>query len=204
MGRRLKKHVQRIAFLIVCEGEQTEKHYFQSFRSKKVALDIRPFIGQPLQIVDRAVALGARRDYDEVWVVFDLDYDSSQGKEQYQAFERALKVAREEGVKVAYSIDAFELWFRLHYEAVTVGLTRKSLYKDLSKRWGINYESSGKQAAFAKTIFGKLAEDKDADVLAAIKRAEKLWEERQYLPIAEQNPITTVHLLVKRLLELAE
>jgi hypothetical protein len=52
----------------------------------------------------------------------------------------------------------------------------------------------------AKGIFAKLAEDENADVKEAIRRAEKLLEASKGLPVKDQNPITTVHLLVKKLL----
>jgi hypothetical protein len=100
----------------VCEGEQTEKHYFQSFKSDKLHLDVRPHVGQPRQIVLRAEVLTARRAYDEVWVVFDLDHYATRGDEQYQDFTNAVKLAKSKKTEVAYTIDAFELWFRLHYE----------------------------------------------------------------------------------------
>lgn len=186
--------------LIVCEGEQTEKHYFQSFRSGKLHVDVQPYVGQPRQIVLRAEALQNRRDYDEVWVVFDLDFDSSRGLEQYQEFERAIELAKKKGCKVAYTIDAFELWFRLHYERITTSVGRKALYKDLSKRWKVNYERDGKRADFAKSIPEKLSADEAADVKKAIERAAAMLEKRGDLPMAERNPITTVHLLVERLL----
>lgn len=195
-----KQRPTRYALLIVCEGEQTEKHYFQSFESDKLHLDVRPYVGQPRQIVLRAEALMARRSYDEVWVVFDLDFDASRGQEQYQEFEQAIKQAKKIGCEVAYTIDAFELWFRLHYERITTSVGRKALYKDLSKRWNVNYERDGKRADFAKSIPEKLSADEAADVEKAIERAAAMLEKRGDLPMAERNPITTVHLLVERLL----
>lgn len=190
--------------LIVCEGEQTENHYFRSFKSKRLHVDVRPYVGQPRQIALQAKTLRFRNAYDEVWVVFDLDYDASQGREQFQAFEKAVKMAKKEGCEVAYSIDAFELWFRLHYEQVSGPIGRKALYKDLSKRWEVNYAKNGKRADFAKSIPEKLAADEAADVMKAIERAKALFAERSQLPYAEQNPITTVHLLVERLLSFEE
>ncbi|WP_273446014.1 RloB family protein [Neolewinella agarilytica] len=199
MGRG-KQRRTRFALLIVCEGEQTEKHYFQSFKSDKLHLDVRPYVGQPRQIVLRAESLMARKSYDEVWVVFDLDYDASRGSEQYQEFEKAIKLAKEKGCEVAYTIDAFELWFRLHYERITSSLDRKALYKDLSKRWSINYEKDGKRADFAKAIPQRLSADEAADVMKAIDRAKAMFHKRGGLPLVDRNPITTVHLLVERLL----
>ena len=202
MGRK-RKIPLRYAILVVCEGEQTEKHYFNSFSSRKLHVNVQPYVGDPRQIVLRAELLKAKKAYDETWVVFDLDYNPSRGREQYNEFHQALALARKLDIGVAYSIDAFELWFRLHYESVSNGLSRKALYKDLSRRWGINYESDGKREQFAKSIFGRLAADEDADIELALQRAEKLWGRKQHLPIEEQNPITTVHLLVKKLLAFA-
>lgn len=198
--RKRRQRVTKYALLVVCEGEQTETNYFRSFNSDKIAVEAIPIVGQPVQIVQKAIGLQERRNYDEVWVVFDLDYNPSQGNKQFEQFNKALAKAKKNRLHIAYSIDCFELWFRLHYEQITGAISRKSLYKDLSKRWDINYEKNGKEHQFAKTIRNLLEDDEKADISKAIERAKKMFDLQKDLPLNERNPITTVHLLVERLL----
>jgi hypothetical protein len=79
---------------------------------------------------------------------------------------------------------------------ITGSIHRDQLYADLGQRWDMNYAAEGKRRAFTKTIKRRLDDDPLADVLLAIDRAKQLYEERQALPLSEQNPVTTVYRLV--------
>lgn len=187
-------------FLILCEG-QTEKDYFSAFNSDRVAVSTKHLGCAGEELVVCAIEYADGESYDEVWAVYDVDYNANEGEKQFERFANSLRLAAENNIKVAYSNDAFELWFRLHYEQVTGTLTRRQLYEDLSKRWNMDYAGDGKQRKFTSTINKRISEDEYADVRLAIQRAEKLYEQNAHLPFAEQNPLTTVHLLVARLLD---
>lgn len=52
----------------------------------------------------------------ETWVVFDFDIKPDQLEQQKEDYNRAIELAKNHDIKVAYSNDSFELWFLLHYQ----------------------------------------------------------------------------------------
>ena len=56
--------------------------------------------------------------YDHYWVVFDKD------NTQNQTFNESIDLARRNGFQVAYSNQAFELWFLLHFDYISGPLHR--------------------------------------------------------------------------------
>jgi hypothetical protein len=96
-------------FLIVCEGEKTEPNYFRSFRVPKVVIDVQGLGENPSRLIESAKELKSQDDYDRVWCVFDRDSWTEQD------FNNAIKNANSEGFGVAYSNEAFELWYILHF-----------------------------------------------------------------------------------------
>ncbi len=190
-------------FLILCEG-QTEADYFLAFSNERVAVTAHDLGCAGKSLVDCALQYRESGSFDEVWCVYDLDYNASEGGDQYHRFQESLDHAAANGISVAYSIDAFELWFRLHYEAVTGAIHREQLYADLGQRWDMNYVADGKRRSFTRTLKARLDDDPAADVQLAIERAKWLYEARKDLPLRERNPLTTVYLLVERLLDVSE
>lgn len=186
-------------FLILCEG-QTEADYFLAFSNNEVAVTAYDLGCSGKSLVDCAVQYRENGSFDEVWCVYDLDYNPNEGGTQYQRFQESLDHAAMNDIDIAYSIDAFELWFRLHYEAITGAIHRDQLYADLSRRWNMNYVADGKRRSFTRKIKSLLDEDPAADVLLAIKRAENLYKVRKGLALRDQNPVTTVFILVRKLL----
>lgn len=100
--------------LIVCQGTVTEVEYFEHFRLATAVIKAVGVAYDPLTIVREAIRLrdGAKQDepYEQVWCVFDKD-DSS--PEQFHA---AIQAAANDGIEVAYSNQAFEFWFLLHFD----------------------------------------------------------------------------------------
>jgi len=173
--RRHRKAIKRgKRFLILCEG-QTERLYFKSFHDRGVSVEPRDPIGDRRKLVADAIKLDDG-SYDQVWVVFDLDYDPTRGKEQLADFDATIAKARKVGIRVAYSVDAFELWFVLHYTYVNSRQERSYYYNQLSKHWDMNYEREGKKAKFCLGIRELLEKDDNASQEDAIKRAKKLME----------------------------
>ena len=122
-SKTIKKRKERIRdvkpfILIVCEGERTEPNYFKSFKilSKDVLeIDIKGEGRNTLDLVEQALVI--KRDnekkkeiiYDQVWVVFDRD------SFPHGQFNSAIKKARSNGLRVAYSNECFEVWYYLHF-----------------------------------------------------------------------------------------
>jgi hypothetical protein len=149
--------------------------------------------------VEKAIANSEGKSYTEVWVGFDLDYNPARGDEQYVEFAEAIKYAEKHGIKVAYSIDSFEIWFRLHYENITIRIDRQQLYEDLSQRWQMNYEEYGKEETSARGLSALLDDDPNANRQEAIDRAKKLHDDYLELPYRDKPSVTTVYRLVHNL-----
>ena len=170
-------------FLIVCEGEKTEPSYLGSFRGPALVLDIRGFGINPRKLVDKALELGEEGEYEQVWCVFDRD-DCDVGD-----FNSALDRARSQEINVAFSNQAFELWYMLHYDFHNTAIPRQDYRRKLSKSLGREYRKNDPNMY---DLLSSLQE-------TAIQNAERLLG--QYSPPfpAADDPSTTVHKLVKEL-----
>jgi hypothetical protein len=174
-------------FLIVCEGSKTEPNYFKSFRVPKnvVEVDVRGLGEDPSRLVRSAQDLKNKDgdDYDQIWCVFDRDSWTLEN------FNNAISSATSQGFGVAYSNEAFELWYILHFEYLDTGIPRKDYIHKLSVLLGQKYQKN------SETIYDELL----ARQPTAIRNAKKLLT--QYAPPdpANDNPSTTVHLLVQEL-----
>lgn len=184
-------------FLIVCEG-QTEELYFKSF--PVLTADVKPIHQgcSKSSLVECVADYLDDENYDEIWCVFDMDFKPDV-KGQYEDFDNAINNANAAGYKCAYSNDAFELWFILHYQFIDQEQLRTFFFKTLSDYWDLNYEKNGKQRAFALSIYKRLLDDPKANQSFAIENATKLFESQQEKVYHLQNPVTTVYKLVKEL-----
>lgn len=185
--------------LIVCEG-QTEKLYFESFPVLGVKIKAIDLKGQSkLKLVEstKEIIEATDDEYDEVWCVFDMDV--KRGSNEFSDFDNAINKALLLGHKVAYSNDAFELWFYLHYNYSDFQNLRAFYYEELSKRFDLNYVKDGKKYDFCLKIYSILNNDDNSSQLKAIERARKLFEQQQNLPYNQQNPVTKVYELVEEL-----
>lgn len=174
-------------FLIVCEGSKTEPNYFRSFRVPKnvVEVDVHGFGEDPSRLVRSATDLKNKDgdDYDQIWCVFDRD------SFPLENFNNAISSARSQGFSVAYSNEAFELWYILHFEYLNTGIPRKDYIRKLSLLLGKKYEKN------SETIYNELLDKQPT----AIRNAKKLLTEYAPPVPAKDNPSTTVHLLVQEL-----
>lgn len=187
--------------LIVCEG-QTEKLYFESFPVLGVKIKAIDLKGQSkLKLIESTKQIIDTKDeeYNEVWCVFDMDVKRS--ADEFADFDNAINKALEFGYKVAYSNDAFELWFYLHYNLTNAQQLRTFYYNELGKRFGINYIKDGKKYNFCLQIYSILNKDIKSSQQNAIDRAKALFEEQKHLTYHEQNPVTKVYELVEVLNE---
>lgn len=187
--------------LIVCEG-QTEKLYFESFPVLGVKIKAIDLKGQSkLKLIEstKEIVDSTDEEYNEVWCVFDMDV--RRGADEFADFDNAINKALDLGYKAAYSNDAFELWFYLHYNLTNAQQLRTFYYTELGKRFGINYVRDGKKYNFCIQIYSILNKDINSSQQNAIDRAKALFEEQKHLTYHEQNPITKVYELVEVLNE---
>lgn len=179
------------SFLIVCEGENTEPDYFNAFRLTSATVKA---VGKGLgtmNLVKEAIIIRERernlgKTFDYCWVVFD--------KDDYQDFDESISYAEKSGFNVAYSNEAFELWFLLHFNLYRNPIDRNNYAQMLCKHLGMTYS---KQSGFAKRLYERL---KPLEAVA-IKNAETLQNENAGKKPSDVNPLTTVHKLVSSLNE---
>lgn len=184
----------RVRYLIVCEGEKTEPNYFEAFKLKlprgSVEVDIVGEGDNTLNVVKKVVEL---RDfaaktaigYDECWAVFDKDSFPN------DRFNSAVFLARKEKIHCAYSNEAFELWYLLHFELYEHAMSRRDYSSLLSNHLKKAYQKNSSEMLELLSTLG------DEDL--AIQRAERLASIFAGNNPANENPVTYVHLLVKSL-----
>ncbi|NDV95740.1 RloB domain-containing protein [Dysgonomonas sp. 521] len=191
-----------VYFLIVCEGEKTETAYFDAFPRRNtlrrdIVVDCEDSRKKTsaMQVVDKAIRLkNERKDkYDSVWAVFDKDENTD------QSFCDAIKKAAKNGVKTAWSNEAFELWYILHFLPLEVSLPRKyykekiesAISEKLAKRGKFSYSKTAKNMYEIMITHGNQAN--------AIKHAEKLAKKYKNNNYSSHNPCTMVYKLVEEL-----
>ncbi len=195
--RKVATREQRVYFLIVCEGKCTEPNYFNAFKRElpPYTLHIEP-IGagkNTLSLVDHAIDLKSKspKPYDSVWVVFDKDdFDKN--------FDNAIAKAEANGIKCAWSNEAFELWYILHFKYVETPISRhkygKHIETHLSKHTGKKFHYTKNHS----TMFELLAQH--GNQAQAIKWAKKLEKTHIHKKsFVEYNPSTRVYALVEEL-----
>jgi hypothetical protein len=178
----------------VTEGK-TEKQYFDHFRSTTGPRILSVDEGDSkIRLVEKAVVLrdtyikdrSYNPDTDTTWAVFDRDIDIKKPNDK-ETFNEALALAARNGINVAYSNDSFELWFLLHFQAVSTEMHRDVICEKLKIHLG-HYEHGD-------DIF-ELISDKHPE---AVKRAAQMLRVSDNLSPVEANPSTTVHLLTEEL-----
>ena len=183
------------SFLIVCEGSKTEPEYFEAFQVPRdvVRVQVIGRGGDPIQIVDAAVKHQKQAQkngipFDQVWCVFDRD-DVNEDR-----FNQALSDAARRGFRVAYTNQAFELWYLLHFDYHNTGIDRSTYKLRLTAKLGYTYRKN--DPGMYATLAGRQK--------TAISFAVKLLDEYDPADPANDNPSTTVHLLVQELNKYAQ
>ena len=176
------------SFLIVCEGEKTEPNYFRSFKLHSAAVKVvgcgmntRSLVEKALEIKKKAEDNDER--FDQVWCVFDRDSFSLQN------FNTAFDIAGRKNIKIAYSNEAFELWYLLHFHYFDTGISRDGYKKKLSKLLSEPYKKNSTE------MYRKLLDKQ----IHALRNAENLLKTYNPSNPGENNPSTTVHRLVAEL-----
>lgn len=193
--RTVDERHERERILIVCEGSKTEPNYFESLKKKlpKQVANIIDIDGQgfnTLSLVERAQKIrdskkGTDYPYDETWVVFDRDsFDPDQ-------FDNAIHKAEAMGMKSAWSNEAFELWYILHFEDRQTGMNRTEYKRCLTKHLDIPYEKNDPEMYSKLTNLGNESK--------AIQRARNLQSQQVGIPNHKANPCTKVNELVEKL-----
>ena len=190
---------ERVYFLIVTEGEKTEPIYFESFKRKlpRGLLDTIELIGEganTVTVVQKAISERDMRNsdpvlpnFDEVWAVFDRDAFGPKKVHQ------AIQLANIENIGVGFSNEAFELWYILHFQFLDAALHRHQYIPILSAICGFKYEENSEE--FVTYL------EANGDVHQAIRWARQLCERFDDKYHYDNAPLTTVYMLVEKLIE---
>jgi len=194
---------QKKLFLIVCEGTNTEPLYFKCFPVPTKTVLIERGCNSKTSLVNYALERKKLEKYAdrEVWCVFDYDIKPDEAATQPADFNNAIKMAEANGMKVAWSNDAFELWFLLHYQALDIPLTRNEIFPILKKKWKLKrFSNEAKTEEFCKGHYQRHGGTESKSQKLAIQRARKLHElYGKRTDFSNHCPCTTVYLLVEEL-----
>lgn len=197
-------------YLIVCEGEKTEPNYFEGLKGDlpkgvltHYRIDIAGTGRNTLSLIDEATRLKEHyeadnnRPIDRLWVVFDRDSFSAND------FNNAVLRCRDTKPKIgcAWSNEAFELWYLLHFQYYENGMSRKN-YKGLIEGClkpfvgkGYRYQKNSVEMYALLKEYGSLD-----DAIRNAKRLAGRFDGRH--DYANHNPCTTVWELVEELMKL--
>lgn len=173
----------RQRFLLICEGEQTEPNYFRAFQVPGLVIEVKHVREKTLGLIEEAHKLRKRGDYDQVWCVFDRDDFPS------DHIHRAIDLARNYHFGVAFSNQAFELWYLLHFDYHNTAITRQDYCEQLGRKLGHDYVKN------STTIYEELLPYQET----GIRNAQKLLCLYEPQQPAHDDPSTTVHELVQEL-----
>ena len=125
-------------------------------------------------------------------------------KDEFPAkdFNEAITLGEKNGIEVAWSNEAFELWYLYHFQNVTTGVSRK----DYEEKITAAVNASPKYRSKKKYLYAK-KNPNNYDIMttygsmdSAMQFAEVKHLEYTDARYANQNPCTTVYRLVRQLL----
>ena len=186
--------------VVVCEGKVTEPRYFNAFKdlNGNGLVAVKPIggCGVPVSVVERAIeekaelvqkARKSRDSFDayfEVWAVFDRDAHPA------GQVPRAFEMARQSGIRVAFSNPCFELWGLMHYGCYSrPGHHHET--QDALKAAMSTY-CHRRNPVFDMAVLDKLYDD-------AVKNAKRALEARDAEQDSHGDPSTTVFELTEQI-----
>jgi hypothetical protein len=194
----MAKRKPKKTIFIACEGSNTEPLYFENIKEIQEEIDNYPYSLKiyPDKEYDKnpktdaigliKVAIEAKDEYDEVWVVFD--------KDGYTKHEEAFKLAVDNEVNIAFSSIAFEMWILLHFEKNNTKSKKSAeiieTHFTMNNKYLIDYNKSGDF-----NVYPLLAEKMEV----AYRNAVWLRSFAESDVIHDINPYTNVDRLVKYL-----
>jgi hypothetical protein len=147
---------------------------------------------ETIRVVEEAVRRNAvDGPYDQIWCVFDRDDFPADN------FDNAIQMVKSrerEGFRVAYSNEAFELWYVLHFEYLDAAVTRAHYIERLDILLGRKYQ---KGDAEINNVLQERGDESRATQFA--RRLCQLHGDGT--PCSKHCPETTVDRLVQALRE---
>ena len=176
----------RDRILIVCEGEKTEPQYFECFGLTNVTVvgtgrNTDSLVEYTIHL--KKEAKKAKEPFDKVWCVFDRDSFPAEN------FNNAFFLAGQNDINIAYTNEAFELWYLLHFHYYDAAISREQYIIKLDTLLDFKYEKNSPH--MFDILFDKQT--------AAIRNAARLLATYNTSNPEKDKPSTTVHLLVHEL-----
>lgn len=201
MPRNVKKLQQRSKFTIITNGKESERNYFEAVRgAKRSIFDIAVEFdnADPISLVKRAIR--EKQGSNQVWIVFDKDEFPN------EAVYEVMVLARKNGIGVAFSNAAFEVWLIDHFREFSAEKTADELLTILDSALREHGCTKGYQKNDSDLIKKEFMPRIDKAVLNADVSLQKRIAEhnkqkpgdRNY-PYCDWNSCTTVHKLVEAL-----
>ena len=159
------------AFIISCEGENTEPEYFETIKDKLsehinilIEIELVPKLSgsapsnvlEDLQryIEEKKEKYGYEQNYDEFWIVIDREKQET----RKENILNILPVCESKDIKIALTNPVFEFWLLLHtvnnilskysaddlYKNIKISNSKRFLDKELSKTLGSYSKKAGK------------------------------------------------------------
>ena len=197
--RKQRTRLPRRIVVIVCEGLETERIYFDGFNERFSRVHVKPIHSggtDARSIVKYAIEQKDNfnlsiEEGDELWCVFDVD-----DKEENE-IKDMIEHGRSNGVEIALSNPSFELWYLLHFIYRESGINRFEVERMLKDQYIPDYT---KNRDYNGTLF--LLTDE------AIGNAERLnvFQENMGINLDSKmsNPSSQVFRLVRAIKELKE
>lgn len=193
LGRPLGTEKSPKKILIISEGVNTEPTYFNHFRLPNVKLESVGTSKSTSRLIEEADRLLEKRyrgkKFDEIWLVFD--------KDDNEDFEDAIKLAISKNYKVAYSNQAVEYWFILHFYDHHGEPLSREYYADMINHYinplGAKYdESKIVSKDFFNILMSRNPESQKARYQEAFDRAERILSGNSN---RTEESVTMVHKL---------
>lgn len=199
LSRKAPKREAYKTILIVCEGEKTEKLYFEDLISTEnlSSVNVQVYSGRgsdPKSVVETAIEEKDKQsqhlEFDEVYCVIDRD--------AHQTFDDAQKLAKKHNINLIVSYPSFEYWYLCHFKysrAPIVKTGDKSAGDNcvalLNNEWKANFSMNHNKAQ--QGVYRALL----PYIETAIANSRRAFREAQ--TDDELNPSTEVHDLVDKL-----
>lgn len=199
LSRKLPKREAYKTVLIVCEGQKTERLYFNDLiayeRLSSVNIQVYPGNGSdPKSVVETAIEEKNKQsqylEFDEVYCVIDRD--------AHQTFDVAKQLAELHNIKLIVSYPSFEYWYLCHFKYSRSPIVKTGIKSAgdscvvlLNQEWNENFQKNYNKAQ--TEVYKSLL----PYIETAIANSKKALAEAK--KDGEQNPSTKVHYLVDNL-----
>ncbi len=201
-AKKRKENVREklVRFLIVCEGKKTEPYYFEALVDNCVSTvreeTIKGVGRATVALVDRTQEIKKDLErknamsFDRVWVVFD--------KDDFDDFNEAIEKAHKLGFNSAWTNEAFELWYCLHFVYLDTGISRSDYIEKLEEAFSKATGNATFRYEKGDSRIYKLLQQYGNEELAK-RFAKKLRDLYTGTDYAKHKPCTMVDKLVDEL-----